>query len=575
MKPEPDEVYYVYDTDPSEANIPLGYHEKYYAGAFAENAEKMVRGEWIEPIMSNEEFGWLMSVYYPLWTSDGRSAGYVGVDIEMTEVRKDLSSFALNSLLIGLLLAFLFSSVFIYITEKKIASPIRTLSHAAMRLVEEEHSGETAGTSIFQNLTIRSNDEIGALYESLAQMEQDINDYITNLVSVTSEKERISTELNVATQIQADMLPRLFPAFPDRNEFDIYASMTPAREVGGDFYDFFLLDRDHLGLVMADVSGKGVPAALFMVISRTLIKNRAQMGGDPAEILSDVNDRLCEGNEANLFVTVWLAILNLRTGRGLAANAGHEHPAIRRRDGRFELVVYRHSPAVATLEDIEFREHEFYMEPGDTLFVYTDGVTEATNAKYELFGSDRMLEALNDDPDASPEELLMHVKKEIDDFVGDAPQFDDVTMMALRYDGPQAVRDTLRITALISNLDEVLAFADRHLEEAGCLPRIQMTLDIAIEEIFVNIAHYAYEPETGDAEISITIDGDPAEAVIEFRDRGIPFDPLAKEDPDVTLPAEERRIGGLGIFMVKKSMDGMEYRREDGQNILTIRKVLV
>ena len=230
---------------------------------------------------------------------------------------------------------------------------------------------------------------------------------------------------------------RIFPPFPDRTEFDIYATMDPAKEVGGDFYDFFLIDDDHLALVMADVSGKGVPAALFMVIAKTLIKNRALMGGSPGEILAYVNDQLCEGNDAGLFVTVWLAILEISTGKGMAANAGHEHPALRRGDGTYELVKYRHSPAVATLEGIRFREHEFQLEPGDSLFVYTDGVAEATDANNELFGEERTLAALNRDPAASPKDLLANVKEGIDTFVGDAMQFDDITMLGLHYFGPK------------------------------------------------------------------------------------------------------------------------------------------
>ena len=211
--------------------------------------------------------------------------------------------------------------------------------------------------------------------------------------------------------------------------------MDPAKEVGGDFYDFFLVDDDHLALVMADVSGKGVPAALFMVIAKTLIKNRTQMGGGPAEILKFVNEQLCEGNEAELFVTVWLGIIEISTGKGMAANAGHEHPAIRRADGQYELVVYKHSPAVATMEGLRFREHEFELHPGDQLFVYTDGVAEATNADNELFGNDRMLEALNKDTKAAPEQLLSDMRKSIDAFVGGAPQFDDITMLAISYFG--------------------------------------------------------------------------------------------------------------------------------------------
>ena len=271
-----------------------------------------------------------------------------------------------------------------------------------------------------------------AVYMSLSIMRDQMEKY-EKQQEVTN---RLSMELNMATAIQASQLPRLFPAFPNRPEFEVYASMKPAKEVGGDFYDFFLIDNDHIGLVMADVSGKGVPAALFMMVARVLIKAHLQNGENPAEALENVNNQLCESNEAQLFVTVWAAVLEISTGKGVAANAGHEHPAIRRAGGEYALQIYRHSPAVATMDGIPFREHSFQLNPGDTLFVYTDGVAEATNAGNELFGSDRMLDALNTDPDAQPEEVLANVMRGIDTFVAGAEQFDDITMLCLKYDGP-------------------------------------------------------------------------------------------------------------------------------------------
>ena len=293
-----------------------------------------------------------------------------------------------------------------------------------------------SGGDLTHQAKIIDNDEVGDLAAAFNDMSSSLTKYIDNLTKVTAEKERIGAELNVATQIQADMLPRTFPPFPERTgEFDLYASMDPAKEVGGDFYDFFLIDDDHIGLVMADVSGKGVPAALFMVIAKTLIKNRALLGGTPSEVLEYANDQLCEGNEAELFVTVWMAIIEISTGKGVAANAGHEHPVIRRKDGAFELSIYRHSPAVATMEGIPFKQHEFELYPGDSLFVYTDGVPEATDANNELYGTDRLLEALNSEPDADVKRRLEIVKASVDGFVGDAPQFDDLTMLAFDYYG--------------------------------------------------------------------------------------------------------------------------------------------
>ena len=257
----------------------------------------------------------------------------------------------------------------------------------------------------------------------------------------TEKTERLATELDLASNIQTNVLPNIFPVFPERKEFTLHASMTPAKEVGGDFYDFFFVDDDHIALVMADVSGKGIPAALFMMVARTLIKNRSMMGGTPSEILHDVNDQLCEGNVAELFVTVWLCIFEISTGRGIAANAGHEHPVLRKNGDEYALVVYKHSPAVAAIEGMRFRDHEFEMKPGDSLFVYTDGVAEATNSSNELFGTDRMLDALNRDPDAMPEQVLKNVIDGVNEFVRGAEQFDDLTMLALKYFGPEEAGD--------------------------------------------------------------------------------------------------------------------------------------
>lgn len=250
------------------------------------------------------------------------------------------------------------------------------------------------------------------------------------------EKAVADRDLALASSIQENVLPKIFPYLPERQEFDLYASMKPAKEVGGDFYDFFMVDDDHLALVMADVSGKGIPAALFMMVSRTLIKNRTLLGEEPAKILYEVNNQLCEGNKAELFVTVWLAVISLSTGEGLVVNAGHEHPAMRHKNGDFELVVYKHSPAVATMEDMPFKQHSVKLEPGDTIFVYTDGVPEANNSSNELFGTDRMLLSLNRQKDASPITILNNMTEDISAFVKDATQFDDITMLAFTYNGP-------------------------------------------------------------------------------------------------------------------------------------------
>lgn len=339
-------------------------------------------------------------------------------------------NFAKWTIIVLLLFVLLLAVIGAMILSRRIVKPLETMT---------ERVGSLGGDNLqfFMEETYETGDEIEVLARSFAQLSEKTLQYVDEVRTVTAEKERIGAELDVANEIQASQLPRLFPAFPNRKEFDVYASMTPAKEVGGDFYDFFLVDNDHLALVMADVSGKGVPAALFMMVSRVLLKTRLQNGESPAEALANLNNQLCERNEAGFFVTVWLAILNLNNGQGIAANAGHEHPALRRKGWPYELIVYRHSMAVATLEGIPFQEHEFYLEPGDSFFVYTDGVPEATNAEKELYGTDRMLAALNKNPDADPEEILDNVMSDIREFVGDAEQFDDITMLCLKYIGPE------------------------------------------------------------------------------------------------------------------------------------------
>ena len=391
----------------------------------------------IEQTSDTPEYGQLLTCCKVVHDSTGKPVAILGVDIDINEIRRELQSYIKTSSLFAAIIAVLFITLFVFITDRKITKPVHRLSENTASYVKLMKDAVSPEELVYEKVRIRSDDEIQDLSKSISRMADEIKDYMVNLETVMAEKERIGAELNVATQIQADMLPRIFPPFPDRHEFDIYASMTPAKEVGGDFYDFFFVDHDHLALVCADVSGKGVPAALFMVIAKTLIKNRAQLGGSPSEVLAYANEQLCEGNDAELFVTVWLAIIEISTGRGIAANAGHEHPALMRANGEFELVKYRHSPAVATFPGLTFKEHEFELNPGDKLFVYTDGVTEATDSSNVLFGEERLVASLNSGKDFTPDKLIENVKSDIDRFVGDAPQFDDITMLSISWNKKQ------------------------------------------------------------------------------------------------------------------------------------------
>nr|WP_304579010.1 PP2C family protein-serine/threonine phosphatase [uncultured Acetatifactor sp.] len=378
--------------------------------------------------ISESIYGYNTSAILPI-VLEGSTAAVIGVEIPMATLQKALGDYVSHSVLSMLVVTVLCLAVYVHILYRSIIAPINLIAGEASSFVKEENQVST------ELEKIRTGDEIQTLSETLLKMERDINHYIDNLTKVTAEKERIGAELNVATQIQADMLPRIFPAFPGRQEFDIFATMNPAKEVGGDFYDFFLTDSDHLALVVADVSGKGIPAALFMVISKTLIKNQAQMGDSPAQILQAVNDQLCENNEAEMFVTVWLGILEISTGKLTAVNAGHEYPIMKKDGGEYEMLDDPHGFVMGVMPGMQYQEYEIWMHKGDSIYVYSDGAPDAVNAEEEQFERERLLASLNRVPGASPVELLGQVKGDIDRFVGEAAQFDDITMLCVRYCG--------------------------------------------------------------------------------------------------------------------------------------------
>jgi len=372
-----------------------------------------------------EETGWKLCVCIDVEEIIAPSIATKQEIDNITSEAQQMVSGTLSQVMIRFIIFFAMVGIIVIILSFTVAGTITRPIQKLAKNVENIGQG-----NLDVRMEVESKDEIGELAQTFNQMLEDLQLYIKNLSEVTAEKERIGAELDVATNIQASMLPCIFPAFPERKEFDIYASMDPAKEVGGDFYDFFLIDEDHLALVMADVSGKGVPAALFMVIAKTLIKNQTQLGNSPEVVMEKVNNQLCENNEADMFVTVWLGIYEISTGKLVYANAGHEYPAVKRVDGRYELLKESHDFVVGGLEGMPYALHETYLHKGDKMFLYTDGVPEATSASEELFGEERMLDALNTCLELAPEQTLQKVKETIDAFVGEAPQFDDLTMLA-------------------------------------------------------------------------------------------------------------------------------------------------
>ncbi|MBR6236818.1 MAG: SpoIIE family protein phosphatase [Firmicutes bacterium] len=313
-----------------------------------------------------------------------------------------------------------------FLLSKRIVDPIQKLT---------DKVGHVKGDDLEFNWDLNTGDETQLLAKSFESLTGRIKTYVDDIQKITAEKERIGAELELATRIQTSMLPNIFPAFPDRKDFDVYASMDPAKEVGGDFYDFFLIDDDHLAMVIADVSGKGIPAALFMMVSMILIRNEVTNGLGPAAVLENVNNKICSNNREEMFVTVWLGILDIKTGKLTAANAGHEYPTLKKPDGSFELIKDKHGFVVGGMSGIKYKEYEWDLKPGSKIFVYTDGVPEATDSSNGLFGTDRLLDALRPAEDSDPKSIIEAVDAAIRGFVKDAPQFDDITMLCMEYKG--------------------------------------------------------------------------------------------------------------------------------------------
>ena len=383
------------------------------------------------------EYGHMLNGYRVVFDSEDRPAGLICVEIDINRINVDLRHYLRTVVLIAAALTALMAFAYLFNTDRYLTGPIVKLAQSSDSFVRKMQSNADPAELKFEAVPVRSSGELRLLADNVKSLADGVSTYMTNLQTATADKERIGAELSLATRIQAAMLPHVFPPFPDRTEFDLYASMDPAKEVGGDFYDFFLVDDDHLCMLMADVSGKGIPAALFMMVCKIILQSVAMLGGSPGEILNKTNEAICSNNEAQMFVTVWVGILEISTGRLTAANAGHEYPVLKKPDGRFEIFKDKHGLVIGAMDGMVYREYELQLEPGSKLFLYTDGVPEANDADNRLFGMERMLAALNADPDAVPEQVLKNVRGAVDGFVNGAEQFDDLTMLCMEYRGKE------------------------------------------------------------------------------------------------------------------------------------------
>lgn len=368
----------------------------------------------------------------PLFDESNNIIAFMELELDLSEIQKSILKLILSIAIFIIAILALALEIYFYFIKREVMQPIIQLEDATSNVVDKLKSD-----SVIEPLNIKTNDEIEALSHSFEAMEENLRNYIKENREIVSEQEKIRTELNLAANIQADMLIKHFPPFPERTDFNIFASMTPAKEVGGDFYDFFLVDHDHLALVIADVSGKGVPASLFMMRSMLMIESLTTLTRSPSEILGTLNKMICDNNESKMFVTVWLAILDLKSGKLIAANAGHEYPIIKVPGKDFELYKDKHCFIVGGKKKAKYKDYEITLEPGSVIFVYTDGVPEAKNKEGKMFKLDATVDALNANPNADVETLTNNVKNSVSDFVKDAEQFDDLTMLCVEYLGQE------------------------------------------------------------------------------------------------------------------------------------------
>ena len=524
------------------------------------------------------------TAFWPIYDMDNLESqplAFAEIDVSVTDIRTGIQQLMIYIALLVVGVLSVGMIIYFFRMKKNMISPILRLEMAASGVVDKlKEGGEPLKADI------HTGDEIEALAQSFENMETNLHAYISENAAITAEKERLNTELKLAATIQADMLPSVFPPFPGRKEFDIFASMTPAKEVGGDFYDFFFVDDDILALVIADVSGKGVPASLFMMRTMIAIRNLAANDPSPASILTSLNGQISDNNKSGMFVTVWLGFLDLKSGLLRAVNAGHEYPLIRKPGENFEILKDKHGLVAGVKKNMKYKEYELQIVPGTKIFVYTDGLPEARNADKEMFRIGKALDALNRNPEGTPEELIVRMKESVFEFAGDAEQFDDMTMLCLDYFGPQGeteMKKEITVEACPDRIPVVKDFLREGLKAADCPEKTAKRILIAAEELYSNIAMYAYAgsdagsgAEGGDpagtATVRLEIRNDPKAAVITFVDRGVPYNPLESKAPDVTLKAKDRKPGGLGIFLSGKMVDNISYEYTDGQNILTIEK---
>lgn len=473
--------------------------------------------------------------------------------IPKSEMFKEINRVTASMLILLTLFCFLIPSLLYFILHRYVIKPIDTLTDIAKKI----------GSGQDVQIKLEKPEEFAQLAMTFDKMTNDIK-------SITVEKQKINSELAIAKLIQESSLPNVFPPYPDNSDFDIFASMETAKEVGGDFYDFYFIDKDNFMFLIADVSGKGVPAALFMMTVKTHINNLALSGYSPEELIKKANNKICENNKQNYFVTMLVATVNIKTGKLTLINCGHNLPLLKHKNDEYEFINLHPNLPLGLFEDFDFQIYETQLKTGDILYLYTDGVTEALNINEEMYGEKRLMDYLNNIKNIqNVNDIIQNVKSDLKQYTDSVPQSDDITMLGFKYNySSEKTDNSYCCKADIANYSSVYDWLNEIMKDWHLNEELVNKIHLCAEEIFINISSYAYREEKGMIEISFNKKNDKTE--LKFTDTGFAYNPLEKPDPDITLPPEERTPGGLGIFMVKKSADDVIYERNGDKNILTI-----
>jgi phosphoserine phosphatase RsbU/P len=524
---------------------------------------KMVRGETGMVTLQNDDT--LSYVFYAPVPSTGWSLAMVCPHRDVYEGVITMTRIMFWVAILGLTLLFFFDRKIIGM----LAKPLAIFSKSARTIAEGNFNVELP--------EIKTQDEMRDLRDSLKYMQTSLSTYIEELQTTTSAKERIESELSIARNIQMGMIPKIFPPFPERNDIDLFAMLRPAKEVGGDLYDFFI-DEEKLYFAIGDVSGKGVPASLFMAVTRSLFRSVATTLKNPKIIVESMNVAISETNEANMFVTMFVGILNLQNGELYFCNAGHNPPCIMKKDGTVRFMNLDKNLPIGLFKEFQYTVQSTIVEEDEILFLYTDGLTEAENPDKRLYSDDRLIDTLKDKIHLDAETLIRDVLASVEEHVDNAPQSDDLTMLVVKYNGKNinTAKGERRIVIKnqISELKLLESFIEKIGEDLKLGVPLVMSLNLAMEEAVSNVIFYAYPSGEDNHTIEILFNKKGKEITFVVQDSGVPFDPTAKEDADITLSCEERNIGGLGIYMVKQIMTSVSYQRKEDKNILTMKKSL-